>query len=499
MRKKKLIYNTVSSLIYQIVTIVCGFILPRVILNYYGSEVNGVVNSITQFLQIIAFLDLGIGAVVKTSLYKPLADGDNKQISMIYCSADKFFKNLARILVIYIIILMIIYPNFIDVNFGIVYTITLIIAIGISYFAQYYFGVVNGLLLTANQQGYIQYIVQTVTLIINTIACVILIKIGVSIQIVKFTTAFIYLIRPLVLKIYVERKYNINKKIKYDKEPIKQKWNGVAQHITAVVIDGTDSIVLTIFSSLINVSIYGTYNLVVWGVKQIFMSLTNGIQSLIGELWAKEEFEELNKFYSWVEWIIHMGTVYVFACTVCLIVPFIQVYTRGITDANYIQPFFAFMLVIANGIHCLRIPYVLIILAVGHYKETQTNYIITAMLNIVVSVVLVIKYGLIGVTIGTFISMFYQTVWMACYVSDNIIKSSKRNFVKLFFVDVLIFLLVFITNPYKYIHNLNYFIWLLMAIKVALIALFILIIVNLIFYKNKIIILYNKIKNKIMR
>ena len=139
-----------------------------------------------------------------------------------------------------------------------------------------------------------------------------------------------------------------------------------------------------------------------------------------------------------------MGTVYVFACTVCLIVPFIQVYTRGITDANYIQPFFAFMLVIANGIHCLRIPYVLIILAVGHYKETQTNYIITAMLNIVVSVVLVIKYGLIGVTIGTFISMFYQTVWMACYVSDNIIKSSKRNFVKLFFVDVLIFLLVFI-------------------------------------------------------
>lgn len=72
MRKKKLIYNTVSSLIYQIVTIVCGFILPRVILNYYGSEVNGLVNSITQFLQIIAFLDLGIGAVVKTSLYKPL-------------------------------------------------------------------------------------------------------------------------------------------------------------------------------------------------------------------------------------------------------------------------------------------------------------------------------------------------------------------------------------------------------------------------------------------
>ena len=68
MRKKRLVKNTIASLGYQISAIICGFILPRLIMTYYGSEVNGLVNSITQFLQVITFLELGVGAVVQSSL-----------------------------------------------------------------------------------------------------------------------------------------------------------------------------------------------------------------------------------------------------------------------------------------------------------------------------------------------------------------------------------------------------------------------------------------------
>lgn len=492
MRKTKLLYNTLSSLLYQIITIICGFILPRIILQYYGSEVNGLVNSITQFLQVIAFLDLGVGAVVQTALYKPLADKDCDQISKIYKSASKFFKNIARILIVYMIILIIFYPIVVNKSFDFYYTATLIIAMGISYFAQYYFGVVNRLLLIADQNGYIQYNIQIVTLIINTIACIILIKMNVSIQIVKLTTSIIYLARPLLFKYYVDKKYSINKNIIYNVEPINQKWNGVAQHVAAVVIDGTDSIVLTIFSTLTNVSIYGVYNLVVMGVKQLFMSLTNGIQSLIGELWAKQEMDTLYDFFSKIEWIIHMGTIYLFGCTACLIVPFIEVYTYGINDANYIQKSFAILLVIANGIHCLRIPYVVMILAAGHYKQTQSNYLITAFVNIIVSILLVIKYGLIGVAIGTLVSMLYQTIWMANYVSQKIIKNSRNNFIKLFVTDIMIFIIILFLNSLVKMKNITYMAWILMAVKVAIISAFIMIIINLFFYHKKLFDLFNK-------
>lgn len=92
MRERKLAKNTISSLIFQVITIVSGFILPRLILKQYGSSVNGLVNSIAQFLSIISFLELGVGAVVQSTLYKPLAENDNVQVSKILASAEKFLK-----------------------------------------------------------------------------------------------------------------------------------------------------------------------------------------------------------------------------------------------------------------------------------------------------------------------------------------------------------------------------------------------------------------------
>ena len=118
MRSRKLLYNTISSFVFQITTIICGFILPRLILSNFGTEINGLVNSITQFLGLISFLELGVGAVVQSSLYKPLADKDEDSVSKIIASADKFFKKLGFILFIYVIILVIFYPIFVNQNFG---------------------------------------------------------------------------------------------------------------------------------------------------------------------------------------------------------------------------------------------------------------------------------------------------------------------------------------------------------------------------------------------
>ena len=69
-RKKRLYLNTLTSLVFQVTTVICGFILPRLILKHYGSEVNGIISSINQFLVLISFLDLGVGSVVQSSLYK---------------------------------------------------------------------------------------------------------------------------------------------------------------------------------------------------------------------------------------------------------------------------------------------------------------------------------------------------------------------------------------------------------------------------------------------
>ena len=141
-RKQRLAFNTASSLIFQVTSVACGLIVPRLILQTYGSEVNGLVNSIMQFLSAISFVELGIGTVVQSALYKPLAEDDDTKVSQIVVSAGKFFDTLARILLVYVLILVVAYPLFVKEaqNFGWFYTATLIAAISISSFAQYYFG-----------------------------------------------------------------------------------------------------------------------------------------------------------------------------------------------------------------------------------------------------------------------------------------------------------------------------------------------------------------------
>ncbi len=483
-RRKRLKFNTVSSLLLQITTIICGLILPRLIMENFGTEVNGLLNSIMQFLQVITFLDLGVGAVVQSSLYGPLAHRDTEETSKIIRSAGKFFKRIALILLAYMLILAAVYPFILNQDFDSLYTAALILIIGISSFAQYYFGMVDGLLLQADQRGYVQYTAQIATLILNTGACVLLIKLGMSIHLVKLATSVIYLFRPCFLRFYVNRHYKLDRRISYTGEPIRQKWNGIAQHVASTVLEQTDVIVLTAFSTLANVSIYSVYHMVIYGVKNLFISMTNGFRSLMGEMLAKEETEELNRFFRWMEWLLHTGTVFIFGCISVLIVPFVAVYTKNVTDADYTVPAFALLITLAHAGHCLRLPYNSLILAAGHYKQTQRNYIVAALINIVISVLSVRTWGLIGVAIGTLCAMFYQTVWMAIYDAKNIIPRSMIEFIKHMAVDTVSFFLAFLITFHLPLGEVSYLSWIKLSILVVLIWFVVIAAVNYIAYRE---------------
>lgn len=493
--RRKLAANTFLPLVLEAVTIISGFILPRYILKYYGSDVNGLVASITQFISIISFFEAGVGSVVRFNLYKPLAEKDNAQVSKIVISATKFFKTIGIVLLIYTVFLMLFYPLFAGQQFGHMYTALLIAAMVISSFAQYFFGQANMHLVMADQRGYVQYSAQILTITLNTIACVVLMTNGFGIHAVKLATSFIYLLRPFILSLYVKKHYCIDYKIKYTEEPIKQKWNGLAQHISAVVLDGTDVIVLTVLSTLASVSIYSVYYMVVSGIKKLITNATGGIEALLGNVIAKDNHEELDNIFSKTEWSIHtIGTV-IYGCAATLAVPFVHVYTRGITDADYNVPLFALLIVLAYYCHTLRLPYNLSILTAGHYKKTQKCYIIAAVMNIVVSVILVFKFGLIGVAIGTIVAMLYQTIWMAVYSYNNIIKRNIKKLIKQLIVDIISIAIMILTA--KSIDNQceNYLQWFIMALKTASLCTVEAIIINICFYRHTISTLFKMKKN----
>jgi Na+-driven multidrug efflux pump len=486
MRNKNLKYNTITSIAYQVIVVVCGFVLPRYILQAFGSEVNGLINSITQFLSIVALMEMGVGAVVSSALYGPIAQKNWSAVSRIVSSADNFFKKIARVLLIYVICLVVAYPSINSSQFDWLFTGSLIVILSINSFAQYYLGIVDNIILGADQRAYISYVSQTVAYLLNTIMCIFVIQMGAGIHVVKGLTAGIYLLRPFFVRVYVRRKYSINRKETNFTDSLKNKWNAVAQHLSECILNSTDVIVLTVFSTLSNVSVYYVYNLVVYNLKNFFLIVfTSGVQAVFGQLYATGEKEKLDSFFEKTEWIIHNLTSLIFGITAVLLVPFIKVYTNNITDADYIQPVFAILLVLAHASHCLRLPYFMMIKAAGHYKQTQKVFILSTIANIVISIILVSMWGLVGVAIGTLAAMSYQTVYLSKYVYRNFLGKKWVEFWKRSIFDTVVFCSIFCAGNFLSLAMVNWWSWLVMAVKISVLAVCIIILINLLFERKK--------------
>lgn len=483
-RKKKMLYNVVFGAFYQIVTIVCNFILPKFFLSYYGSEVNGLVSSINQLLTFITLCECGVGAVVQSAMYKPLAENDNHSLSEVVLSSSRFFRKIVYVLIAYTAVLMVMYPFITTGSFDFVFTAALVLILSLSYFAQYYLFLTYRLLLNADQLGFIQLIVHSAVLIVNTIVSVVMIKFGASVHMVKLASSLVFLCQPVILKLYVDRRYKLNLEIKLTGEPIKQKWNGFAQHIATVVLTNTNTAVLTLFSTFENVSIYSVYYLVVHGVRSILLSMTTGIQAMFGNMYAKKEIDTLSNTFSVVTWVFNFVVVVAFTITGILLVPFVSVYTKGITDANYIQPIFAAIITVAYAMYCIRIPYNMLVFAAGRYKETQRSAIIEAVLNIIISVVFVKQFGINGVSIGTLFAMLYRTTYFAYYLSRHIIRKSMKEYFKLLFVDLISVVLTALLCRSISLEVLSYISLIIMAIKVGCICLAVNVLINLVLYRK---------------
>lgn len=482
-KSKKIALNTSSLLVYQFLSIISGFILPYLFLKNYGSEVYGLMTSITQFLSLITLCELGIGAVIQSNLYAPLVNQDWKMVDKIVTSSDRFFKKLAIALILYVGILICLSPFITKGRFNVIYTISFIIILAIEAFTQYYFGMTNKLLLDADQLTYIQIFPSIIALIISTTTSIVLIHYNYPIQVIKLLSVLIFLIKPIYMARYVNKNYNLNRSVRLSSEPIKQKWNGVSQHIAAVVLKNTDIAILTLFSTLSNVAVYSVYRLVLNGVELALESISYSMTATLGHMISQKD-KNLRFFFSKFEIILHILVVIIFTNTFILIPSFIAIYTKGV-GGNYQFPIFSLLIILAEAIYCTRLPYHLLIKAAGKYKETQNSALIEAGLNLLCSSFLVFHFGLTGVAIGTLLAMLYRLFYYICFLSKNIIYRSVYEFIWLVIIDLTVVAAIILTVGEVQLYSLTYFYWLIQAVRVFIISIVISLVLFYIFCKNK--------------
>lgn len=486
-RRSRAKKNIAASLLNQMVGLLCGLIVPRALLGAFGSEVYGACSSITQFLSYIALLEGGIGGVARAALYKPLADDDRETISAILAEIRRFFRLILCVFAVYVLVIACSFQKISHVeSLDWLTTFLLVIVISLSTFAQYYIGIANLTLLSASQRGYIVSSTNLLTTLFNAVAVVVLTAHHCSILTVKLVSSLIYIVKPVIFWLCVRHIWHPFKMKRGERPYLTQKWSCLSQHIAYFLHSNTDVVILTCFANLKDVAIYSVYNMVVSHIQNLTVSFTSGMEALFGDMLAREEYPQLHKTFTTYETILSLVSVTLFAVTQMLIVAFVKLYTSGISDADYVAPTFALLLILATLLYCLRMPYDAVITAAGHFKQTQLAAYGEAGINVILSILLVKRMGLVGVAIGTAAATLFRLLYYVGYLAKHIFNRDARLFVKRFLVNALAFALSCLAGNVlvSRSHIDSYGTWALWGIGCTLLTVAVVLGVNLAFYRE---------------
>lgn len=495
LKSKVTLLNVASSIIMQLVSVISALIVPRLILETFGSNVNGLVSSISQFLNYITLVEGGITSVISANLYKPLVEGDTEKVSSILATARSFYRKIGIIFVGYSVVIGLIYPLVVNTGYDYWYIFALTLVLSIGLMLQYMFSLTFSTLLNADKKVYFVSIISSILTIANIFLTLIVVKLFPDIIALKLASAILFALRPLIYGIYIKKHFNINWKTEKDNSLIAQRWNGFAINLAFFIHTSTDITLLTFFSDLKTVSVYGVYYLIVSKISVVLHSIVSGIEPTIGQAYAKNNEEELNKKMDLYEFIILLTVGILFLMTALLITPFVMIYTNGITDANYYQPLFGVVLVLAEALYLLRSPHVSLAYAANKFREITMPAYIEALINIVVSIVLIQKMGLVGIAIGTLIGMMYRGAFHVYFTSKLVLSRPQ----KIFYKKLLIFLIpsvigfILCSNVFP-ITNFTILSWIIHAIIYGIICGSLFLVVCSIFFKKELVLLKNYIK-----
>lgn len=424
--------NIASSLLLRAVSAVCGLILPRIVLTSFGSEANGLVAAVTQLLGYTVLLEGGIGGVMRAALYRPLSNRDMVGVSGVYHQISHTFRDISFAYIGFALFLSVFMKFLVDTQFDWMYVFTMVLILSINNYFSYYIALPQRLLMTADQKVYIIQFTQTITTIANLLMCVLVIRLGGGIHSVKLTTAVVFLVNPMVLRNYVKRNYALRKVSDTEVAPVPQKRDGVIHHLAFFIHRNTDVVILSLLSTLENVSAYTVYNMVISILEQFLSSISSGLSGAVGNLIAREEIKQLNQLVDRYEtWSNALTTAVATVCGI-LILPFVSIYTKGVTDAQYYQPVFALLMIAGSYAYSIRHPFGCVVSAAGHYKETKAGAIGEVGINLILSLALVKPLGLVGVALGTFVAMSFRTVYTVLYLSKHILhRPAYKFFLKL--------------------------------------------------------------------
>lgn len=444
MRTKFAIKNIVVGLISQVVIVLLGFMSRKVFIDSLGSEYLGVNGVMTNILSMMVLIESGIGISIVYNLYKPLSENDYSKVNTLVYTYKKAYFILAVIMSLLSLGLYPFLTYFMKLEqpipgLGLVYFIFVIKNI-ISYLNAYKWALIN-----ADQRGYVIARSNMVFQILTTITKIIVLVQTESYILFLIVELLIFIMQNLVNTFIVKRRYPyLNKQniVSLDKETsanINQNVKAMFFHnIGGYLVTSTDNLLIAVLVSIKAVGLYSNYTMIISQLSALLTPVTSGISASVGNLIATEGREKTYSIFKTSYlisfWIYGFATIFLFN----LLDPFISWWI----GQEYLLDKSILIVILLNFyISGMRGPISTFKNKAGLFVQDKYVSVFEGIINLIGSIILIRRFGFIGVFLGTLLSTILTVFWTQPKV---VYKELFQKSLKIYFVDYFKYLIILV-------------------------------------------------------
>ena len=395
-----------SVVLIALIQGILSFYRLSVVLSAYGDKINGVVQVALQISAYLVLFQGGMSAAYQYKMYAPLSNAEYGKISSLFSGLQNSMRRVSGKMLLIALIIIPVYSALL-LNQGVRYwdTFLILAVIGIRITAPYFFTLPERCLIEIKEKKYVVITVEGIKDCITLCTEILLIKFtGLPLPLI-LCVSFIFLAATKLIYLRIIRKYYGNS---FDLKSVPEYTSSTmtkavyAHQASSVVTSNTDNVLLSILSSLKNVTIYSAFSTLISYPSLVISRMIEGMRASLALKIARNDEDSFSAFKQLL--------AFSFFC-VCAIVPvflqmanpFVALWIGSQYSIAWI-PLILFCLILSDKI-IMPVIYAARD-AKGLYQESKKFTILQAVVNVVISVGLVIPFGITGVLAGTFASKY---------------------------------------------------------------------------------------------
>lgn len=428
-RTKNASRNIAFGIILKIYQIILPFVMRTIMIYLMGIEYAGLNNLFSSIFQILNLAELGVGAALTYSMYKPIAEDDTNKI----CALLKLYKICFEIIGIIILGLGLICVPFLpylingsipdNLNLYVLYLLYLTNTV-LSYWLFSY----KKSLIYAHQRTDINSKIMIITYTIQYIGQIIILF--------ALKNYYLYLLMSIIsqilnniLAVYIVNKIYFNYIPKGDLEKeildeIVSKVQGlITNKIGSVILRSADTIVISMFLGLRILAIYQNYYFILVSVTSIFSMIFEACLAGIGNSLIVEKKEKNYSDFKTMTFIISWLIAICCCCFVTLYQPFIALWVGKNHLMDYPLVICMVVYFFVYEVDALLSTYKD---AAGIWYSDRYRPLITAIINLIMNVILVQVIGLYGILLSTIVSLVFIGIpWLLHNIFNFLFKGES--------------------------------------------------------------------------